>query len=164
MSDDIRWPSELRGGHKLVAWLNRLLHACKKSSIRQIVMVGGVAKIQNGVAIITAPQGGGSGFPWQKPKELDPANAVAKDTFVYVSPQNTLATVGLTDLVLNTIVQATPGIWQAIQDVPAETSLGYYNVPQDPVPGSGTTVPSGDPLSGDLDSNTVFWVLWKSTC
>ena len=99
---------------------------------------------------------GGSNCPWQSPKELDPTKSVPKNTFVYVSPQNPIATVGLVDLSSSgATLQATPGIWQAIQTVPAKTSSGY-NVPQDPVPGSGGT--------GDLDSTGVFWVLWKSTC
>ena len=102
----------------------------------------------------------GGDFQWQTPKkELDPTQQVAKNTFVYISPLNTIVTTGLTDLTLLTTVKATPGIWQAIQDVPAATVDGY-NVPQY-LP-AGAVAPSGDPLSGDLDGDTIFWVLWSS--
>lgn len=55
MSDDIQWPTEVRGDSKAVPWLNRLLRACKKSSIRDITVVGGTSKIQDGIAIISMP-------------------------------------------------------------------------------------------------------------
>ena len=121
---------------------------------------------RSGTILEIEPGGGGqSGLKWQTPyKELDPEVAVAKDTFVYVSPQNAIATVGLTDLVLGAVTQATPGVWVAIKAVPAKTDSGYH-VPQDPVPDSGVEEPDGDPLEGDLDSGEdVYWLLWKSVC
>lgn len=112
-----------------------------------------------------------SEFPWQTPyKELDPSVAVKKNTFVCISPQNPIATVGLIDLVLpgSQPLLATPGIWQALCDVPKKTSGGAYNMPQDPVPTSGVAATSGSPLKGDLDGTAdpykVYWLLWKSTC
>lgn len=101
-------------------------------------------------------------FPWQSPKELDPTVAVSKDTFVYISPLNPLVTTGLTDIDLGVPVKALPGIWQAAQDVPAQTSdtPPQYNVPQIPYPGGGSA-PVGTPLKGDLDGTGVYWILWS---
>lgn len=103
-------------------------------------------------------------FNWQTPKkELDPTAAVQKFTFVYISPKNPLVTTGLVDLVLGVSIVARPGIWQAVQAVPAQNSTTLkYNVPQIPLPGSGG-VPSGSPLSGDADGPDVFWILWSPT-
>lgn len=99
-------------------------------------------------------QGGGS-LLWQNPKELDPTVAVPKFTRVYISPNNTLVTTGLTDLVSNVVTTAPPGIWETVQNVPAKSG-GKYNVPQIPYPGA-TGTPSGSPLKGDLDGVNVFW-------
>jgi len=97
----------------------------------------------------------GGGMDWQSPKELDPTVAVAAGTFVYV-------TTGLVDLVLGTLTTARPGIWQAVQAVPAKTAAGKYNVPQVPLPGAGSA-PSGSPLKGDADGTNVFWIPWCPT-
>jgi hypothetical protein len=96
---------------------------------------------------------------------------VAEGTFVYISPQNTLATVGMNDTTPGSpnngaIITSTPGIWLALQAVPPMTGSGYY-MPQDPVPGSGAEPPDNvPPLAGDLDNDAypVFWLLWKSVC
>jgi len=115
---------------------------------------------------------GGGDFHWQKPyKELDPTLGVAEGTFVYISPQNTLATVGMNDTTPGSpnngaIITSTPGIWLALQAIPPMTDSGYY-MPQDPVPGSGAEPPDNvPPLAGDLDNDAypVFWLLWKSVC
>jgi hypothetical protein len=102
-----------------------------------------------------------TGMQWQTPdKELDPTKAVSKNTLVYISTLNTLVTAGMTDIVSNANVISCEGIWQAAQNVPAATG-GKYNVPVFPYPsGMGTTIPSGSPLSGDLDSATIFWIYW----
>jgi hypothetical protein len=104
---------------------------------------------------------GTSGFSWQTPnKELDPTVDVAKNTFVYISPLNTLVTAGMTDVVTNANVISCEGVWQAAQSVPSATG-GQYNVPVFPYPsGMGMNVPSGAPLTGDLDSTTIFWIYW----
>ena len=110
----------------------------------------------------------GGGRLWQTPnKELDPTVAVAANTLVYISPQNPLATVGLVDLQSSgATLTATAGIWCSLLAVPAATSSGY-NVPQDPIPDGGVTVPTGSPLVGDLDRTAaplIYWVLSKSVC
>ena len=78
MSEDIRWPTEVRGGHKLVAWLNRLLAACKKSAITQIKVVGGSGKLQDGRIIISMNEQESSSqmFPF---KIYNTSNASATD-------------------------------------------------------------------------------------
>jgi hypothetical protein len=108
---------------------------------------------------------GGSSQPftlWQTPnRELDPTVSVASGTFVYISPGNPLVTVGLTDLVSTTLLQAMPGIWQAVQDVPAEAAVDgvmSYNMPQVVPTGSVT----GTPLKGDADNSGLFWIPWAS--
>lgn len=99
---------------------------------------------------------------WQKPKkELDPAVAVRKGTWVYVSPNNALVTDGMEDLQSAATVNAYPGIWEAAQDVPATEDGVTYNVPTTDYP---STTPSGSPLSGDLDEESVFWILICPTC
>ncbi len=111
---------------------------------------------------------GTAGFNWQAPnKELNPAVSVSKDTFVYISPLNTLVTAGMTDLITHANVISCEGIWQAAQAVPAATG-GEYNVPVFPYPsGMGVTIPSGTPLAGDLDAATgspakpaIYWIYW----
>lgn len=102
----------------------------------------------------TASRAGSStGSPWQTPnKELDPTVAVAAGTWVFISLNNPLAQTGLIDLISDVTIIAQPGIWVALQSVPA-TSGGKYNVPAEPTPG----IVSGSPLSGDLDSANMFW-------
>lgn len=97
------------------------------------------------------------GDRWQTPKELDPDVAVPQGTWVYISPNNPLATTGLLDPPPSggTITMAIPGIWEAIQDVPATDGFSY-NVPKYPYP-EGT--PTGTPLEGDLDNSDVYWIL-----
>ena len=132
-----------------------VLYVCTTSGTNQVGMTGGSAWV---------PISGGD--TWQVPRELDPTVAVAQYTKVYISPKNPLVTVGLVDLDSSgATLQATAGIWQAMQNIPAATSAGY-NVPQDPPPGSGTNAPSGSPLKGDLDGTTptVKWLLIKSVC
>ena len=98
------------------------------------------------------------GWQWQIPqKELDPTVAVAKNTVVYISPENPIATTGLTDLILDELMVASPGVWICIQDVPPEItvdSVVMYNMPQ--VLTSGSV--SGTPLQGDADNANVFWI------
>lgn len=108
---------------------------------------------------------GGSSTPfifWQTPnRELDPTVTVSSGTFVYISPENPLVTTGLTDLVSTELVQAMPGIWQAVQDVPSEALVGSvmsYNMPQVVPTGSVT----GTPLKGDADNAALFWIPWAS--
>ena len=116
--------------------------------------------------IVKPPQSsaGDSGIHWQTPKkELDPTISVSENTLVFISPQNPLCTVGLTDLQTGTILMATAGEWLCVKDCPAATVAGY-NVPQDPFPGYNTSAPSGTPLAGDADAPTVFWILQKSAC
>lgn len=60
MKNDIRWPNEVRGKSRGVAWLNRLLAACKAAAIYDIKVVGGAGKIQNNSAIISVPLPGDS--------------------------------------------------------------------------------------------------------
>ena len=102
-----------------------------------------------------------AGLRWQTPdKELDPTVAVSKNTFVYISPLNTLVTAGMTDVVSNSNVTSCEGIWQAAKAVPAAAS-GKYNVPVFPYSsGMGVSPPSGSPLVGDLDSSTIYWIYW----
>lgn len=110
--------------------------------------------------VINPTFGTNSPFPWQQPKkELDPTVAVAINTFVYISQQNPLVSPGLVDLVSGNITMSRPGIWQAVQAVPAKNGANKYNVPQTPLPGAGG-VPSGTPLSGDADGANVFWLFW----
>lgn len=109
------------------------------------------------------PQAAPSGFPWQTPnKELDPMVSVTQNTFVYISPNNPLTSVGLVDLVSNQLEKSRPGIWQALQDVPAQNGAGAYNVPQVPYPTNGGPV-AGSPLSGDADDANNYWILWSPT-
>jgi hypothetical protein len=150
--------------HNWARWVQRRLGALRTIDTPD----SATNRTTRGVSVVKKKGGtGGSGFGWQTPmKELDPTVTVSANTFVYISPQNPLATVGLTDLVSATIMQATPGIWQALLAVPAKTASGYH-VPQDPPIGSGGEVPSGSPLEGDLDGDdedTVYWLLWKSVC
>ena len=103
-------------------------------------------------------------WPWMHDthRELDPTLKYTKGKCAYVSPENPLCTVGLTDLDTHENVKATAGIWLALQDVPAKTGAGY-NVPQDPMPSIGGTV-SGTPLTGDADAAESYWILVKPTC
>ena len=124
-----------------------------------------VSTNENGQYILDATPGGAgsvSGLHWQSPRELDPTVAVAQDTLVYVSPNNPICTIGLTDLTTSVNTKATAGIWLALQDVPAKVGSDY-NVPQDPIPSNGGAV-SGSPLSGDADSVLAFWILIKPVC
>ncbi len=105
----------------------------------------------------------GAGFPptwvWKQPyKEIDPALPVAQDTWVYISPNNTIVTTGLVDVVSGLTVKSCEGFWQAAKNVPRATSDGKYNVPVFPYPGA-TGTPTGSPgiVQGDLDSDTIFW-------
>ena len=106
--------------------------------------------------------GGVSGVHWQSPRELDPSVAVEQDTLVYISPNNPICTVGLTDLALGVNTKATAGIWLALQAVPAKSGSSY-RVPQDPIPSNGGAV-AGSPLSGDADSTSAYWILIKPVC
>jgi hypothetical protein len=127
--------------------------------------------------------GGGSspsGLHWQEPyKELDPTVAVAKDTFVEISPNSPLVLTGIFDLVTGELKKAKPGTWQALQDVPTQVvdpaglpAGTYYNMPQLPYPPAAPVTVTGTPLRGDLDQvdgsgkPTVFWILWTAypTC
>lgn len=92
---------------------------------------------------------------WQEPyKELDPSVDVAKGTWVYISEFNPLVTTGLTDMLTENMERATPGIWEAVQAVPKAVD-GSYNVPGANYYDGGVT---GDPLRGDLDESSVYWV------
>lgn len=102
-------------------------------------------------------------FVWQEPyKELDPSVFVEEGTLVYISPNNDLVTTGLTDPTGGAGTKSYPGIWLAVQNVPASDGTNY-NVPQTDYPGA-TGTPSGTPLKGDLDGAGVFWVLICPTC
>ena len=103
----------------------------------------------------------GIGNNWQTPnKELDPSLSVRKGSYVYISALNPIAVIGMTDIVSSSTVISCQGIWQAAKDVPAAVS-GSYNVPIFPYPsGMGVSAPTGSPLTGDLDSNTIFWIYW----
>ena len=105
--------------------------------------------------------GGSGGLPWKTPKkELDPTESVSKGTLVYVSPMNPLATTGLIDLVTSALTTAQPGIWYSLKDIPAQTGTPpSYNVPQI----APQAVPTGTPLAGDIDSDTLFWLKWPET-
>ena len=105
--------------------------------------------------------GGSGGLPWKTPKkELDPTESVSKCTLVYVSPMNPLATTGLIDLVTSALTTAQPGIWYSLKDIPAQTGTPpSYNVPQI----APQAVPTGTPLAGDIDSDTLFWLKWPET-
>ena len=105
--------------------------------------------------------GGSGGLPWKTPKkELDPTQSVSKGTLVYVSPLNPLATTGLIDLVSSKLTAAQPGIWYSLKDIPAQTGTPpSYNVPQI----APQSVPTGTPLAGDIDSDTLFWLKWPET-
>jgi hypothetical protein len=95
-----------------------------------------------------------AGIPWQQPyRELDTTVSVSKGTWVYISPENTIVTAGLIDLVAGINIKSVPGIWEAKQDVPSAVG-GHYNVPQ-PL---AQAVPSGSPLKGDMDAAGLFWV------
>ena len=109
------------------------------------------------------PPSGGGLWPWMYPThvELDPTLTYSKGTCAYLSPQNPLVTVGLVDLDSTVLEQATAGIVLALVDIPAKTVSGY-NVPKDPVTDLG--VPSGTPLTGNLDGGTAKWVLIKPVC
>ena len=104
--------------------------------------------------------GGGGGWQFQSPAELDPTVAVAANTVVYLSPGNPLVTTGLKDLVAGAVIKSLAGLWVAKMAVPAQVTIAgtvCYNVPQLPYPGAPGT-PAGTPLAGDLDGATVFWV------
>ena len=100
------------------------------------------------------------GIQWQSPnKELDPRSAVPVNTWVYITSDNPISTVGLTDTDSGLLVSAPPGKWLSVQDVPAQATDGTYHVPQLPYPGATGEV-TGTPLAGDLDNNPlVYWVL-----
>lgn len=100
----------------------------------------------------------GGGLLWQSPnKELDPTVPVMPGTFVFISPANPISTTGLVDLVYGSLMTARPGIWQAVQLVPAKNSSNEYNVPQI-APLGYPTVPYGTPLSGNADGPDIFWI------
>ena len=104
--------------------------------------------------------GGGGGWQFQTPVELNPAVGVAANTVIYLSPGNSLVTTGLKDLVSGSVIKALAGLWVAKQAVPAQVTISgtvCYNVPQLPYPGA-TGTPSGTPLKGDLDGPNLFWV------
>jgi hypothetical protein len=160
MRNDSIWPTEVGGGSNAASWLNRLLRACKRATITDVTVVGGTAKIQNGCLIISTATNA-TGFNWQTPyKELDTTRPVSRDTFVYITPGNTLVTAGMTDIVTNLNVISCEGIWQAAQNVPAAVG-GKYNVPIFPYP-SATGLTSGSPgsLKGDLDGAGIFFYYW----
>jgi hypothetical protein len=116
-----------------------------------------------------APARGGGAtsglWPWMYDthRELDPSLVYSKGKCAYISPQNPLVTIGLVDLDSGATVQATAGTYLALQDIPAATASGY-NVPTDPIPGSGVAAPSGSPLVGDADATTAKWLLIKPVC
>jgi hypothetical protein len=111
-----------------------------------------------------ASGGGGGGFDWMYPthREYDPTLPYSAGKFMTISPKNALVTAGMTDLVLGTVIKSPPGIWQAAQNVPAQTtdSPPKVNVPQMPLPGAAGAVPTGTPLKGDYDGANVFWIPW----
>lgn len=101
---------------------------------------------------------------WQKPyKELDTDRAVKRGTWVYISPNHSIVTSGMTDPIAGSGTKSFPGIWEAAKDVPASTGVDDYNVPQTDYPGA-TGTPSGSPLKGDLDGDDVYWILICPTC
>lgn len=108
----------------------------------------------------------GLGSRWQKPyKELDPDRAVAKGTWVYISPSNPIVTAGMTDPIAGAGTKAYPGIWEAAKDVPASTGVDDYNVPQTDYPGAtGTPTGTTPNYKGDLDGADVYWILICPTC
>jgi hypothetical protein len=150
---------------KLIKWMSRYMVISITGALRKPQASGGV------VYEIQFPKiPPGFTFPWQKPnKELDPTVAVASGTFVYISPQNDLVTTGLVDLQLNALTYAYYGIWQAVQNVPAQVTVAgvvKYNVPQIPTVGAVAPdpMPNG-PLAGDLDNPDLFWIPWYAiTC
>ena len=158
---------------KICTWLTCLLNpkiqvnTFSNDGVTPVMIEADVTMAANGwtaVIDLTGNVGGISGIHWQTPKkELDPTISVSENTLVFISPQNPLCTVGLTDLQTGTILMATAGEWLCVKDCPAATVAGY-NVPQDPFPGYNTSAPSGTPLTGDADAPTVFWILQKSAC
>ena len=105
---------------------------------------------------------GGGNFIWQSPRECNPAVAVPKDTFVFISSDNPLVTTGIVDLASGTLTTAQPGFWQAAVAVPAQVTVSgvvKYNVPQFPYPGD-TGYDAGPPVFGDLDDADIFWIYW----
>lgn len=149
------------------AFMKRVLRMIRQNMVIGVTGAEMVAQSNGGyIARLPAfPKGGGGSFefPWQKPnKELDPTVAVKSGIFVYVSPQNPIATTGLTDSVSGEIIIVTPGIWQAVQTVPAQVTVAgtvKYNVPQ-PIAQAAT---SGSPLEGDADAAGLFWIPWSAT-
>jgi hypothetical protein len=143
-------------------FINRLLSRLNQLQFFDSTTIKFSQRNRGVTAHVINPQAGGqANDQWQTPnKELDPTVAVSKGTLVYISPGNSLATTGLTDLVAAIIKTSPAGIWEAAQTVPAQITVSRvvkYNVPQFPYPGA-TGTPSGTPLAGDLDGANVFWI------
>jgi hypothetical protein len=162
----IGFPPEPMGESPMAIWLKNLLRFLKRTTVIDITGAKRKPQANGGVIYeIQFPQTrpGQGGMIWQTPnKELDPKLNVPRGTFVYVSQNNPICLTGLVDLVSGQLVQAQSGIWQANQNVPAQVTVAgvvKYNVPVvvTPAPVDGT------PLSGDLDSETLFWIRWPET-
>ena len=65
MNDRI-WPNEPRGKDKYIPWLTKLLRAAKMSALKDVKVIGGVAKLQpgtDGTVLVITPPIGGAGTP-----------------------------------------------------------------------------------------------------
>jgi hypothetical protein len=112
--------------------------------------------------IIESTARGGGGTTSPVPTELDPTVATRAGDWKFVSPNNPLATIGLTDIDVATTLKAAAGLWICLKDVAAKSGSNY-RVPKDPVTAIAT-VPGGSPLAGALEASTSYWLLVKPVC
>ncbi len=133
MKSDVIWPTEVRGENAAaVAWLNRMLRACKQSAIHDVKLVGGTAKIQNGSLILSMIPGGagGGGFDiYDQTKDY-----AAGETF-FVPLPTTIAGIAVAAGLYGVPAAGTNSVGTFAGGVPANPTGNA--VPQFPMPSIG---------------------------
>lgn len=162
-----REPPDVLGGGSDAIHLRELKKLIKQNRILSVQ--GGKLKPDpcGGFHLIIAPQkpnstgSSSTSTLWMYPDhvELDPTLPYSKGRLAYISPANPLVTTGMKDAISGLVVQAFQGIYEAVVDVPPQTTdtPPKYNVPLPQVPQGAV---SGTPLKGDFDSPTIFWRRW----
>ena len=132
MIEDARWPGEVRGDSQAVPWLNRLLNACKRTAVQQVMVTGGVGKMVDGtlyIAINSQPVQAFTG-------EYDQSKSYISGQTFLISSATTIAGVA--------VIAGYYGVPPAGKDVNGLPWAGYVPksptgnaVPQSPLPSIG---------------------------
>ena len=169
----MKWPSRLTGRHGLVPWLNSVMESCRSCTPLDGVGYRVSRRTLNGFTLDIYGLNSVGGWNWKSPnRELDYGMATSAKTWCYLSASNPLVTDGAYDLVSGELIKARPGIWGAIQAVPAAVTNPagrpaglYFNVPTIPYPSGGpvSDVGAAGSMAGDLDqtqsgSKSVYWI------